>query len=83
MVCRDLKPQNVFMSEGGILKIGDFGVSRILSSTQAFANTVSLLTPCCQRWLHIILDDLYGDRRKSCTANVYNLLIFYCWGDLH
>ena len=38
--CRDLKPQNIFMSAGGVIKIGDFGVSSILSATDAFAKTV-------------------------------------------
>ena len=36
---RDLKPQNVFMSTGGILKLGDFGVSKVLASGVALART--------------------------------------------
>lgn len=38
-VCRDIKTQNVFMSAGGLLKLGDFGVSKVLSSTMQLAKT--------------------------------------------
>ncbi len=37
--CRDIKTQNVFMSAGGLLKLGDFGVSKVLSSTMQLAKT--------------------------------------------
>jgi serine/threonine protein kinase len=36
---RDLKSQNIFVSAGGLLKLGDFGVSKVLSSTVALATT--------------------------------------------
>ncbi|KAK9916124.1 hypothetical protein WJX75_008944 [Coccomyxa subellipsoidea] len=36
---RDFKTANVFMAEGGLLKVGDFGVSKVLSSTLALAKT--------------------------------------------
>ena len=36
---RDIKAQNIFMSSGGLIKLGDFGVSKVLSSTHALAAT--------------------------------------------
>ena len=39
LVCRDLKTQNVFMSSGGLLKLGDFGVAKVLNSTYQLAST--------------------------------------------
>lgn len=38
-VGRDFKTANVFRAEGGLLKVGDFGVSKVLSSTLALAKT--------------------------------------------
>lgn len=36
---RDIKTQNVFMSSNGLLKLGDFGVSKVLNSTYQLATT--------------------------------------------
>lgn len=36
---RDLKPQNIFLDSAGIVKLGDFGVSTVLSQTADFAKT--------------------------------------------
>jgi len=34
---RDIKTQNIFITQSGILKLGDFGISRELHSTNAKA----------------------------------------------
>ena len=36
---RDLKPANIFLSASGQVKVGDFGISRFLSASEALAHT--------------------------------------------
>ena len=39
IIHRDLKTHNIFLAKGGQIKLGDFGIARLLSSTEELCST--------------------------------------------
>lgn len=57
---RDLKPANIMMTSKGMVKLGDFGIAKMLDSTAALAATATG-TPYYVRGMgFLILICLYG-----------------------
>jgi NIMA (never in mitosis gene a)-related kinase len=63
---RDLKSQNIFLSSSGRIKLGDFGISKVLESTECFAKT-SIGTP------YYLAPEICSQKPYSWSADIWAL----------
>jgi len=61
---RDLKSQNIFLSASGRVKLGDFGISKVLEATDCFART-SIGTP------YYLAPEICQQRPYSWSADIW------------
>ena len=71
IIHRDIKPQNIFLSNKGCIKLGDFGVSKTLNNTmekaKTFVGTAYYLPP-----------EIIDGKKYSYTADIWSLgITFY------
>ncbi|KAJ8614463.1 hypothetical protein CTAYLR_000836 [Chrysophaeum taylorii] len=63
---RDIKPQNVFLTSDGCVKLGDFGVAKSLSSTASMAHT-QLGTP------YYLSPEIFNDENYDSSSDMWSL----------
>lgn len=63
---RDLKTQNIFVAGSGILKLGDFGVAKVLTHTDALAAT-AVGTP------YYLSPEICRNQRYSSKSDIWSL----------
>eukprot|EP00930_Biecheleria_cincta_P001079 TRINITY_DN102241_c0_g1_i1.p1 TRINITY_DN102241_c0_g1~~TRINITY_DN102241_c0_g1_i1.p1 ORF type:complete len:828 (-),score=184.35 TRINITY_DN102241_c0_g1_i1:50-2533(-) len=63
---RDLKPLNIFLTKKGIVKLGDFGIARVLDSTSAGAQT-TIGTP------HYLSPEMVNNEEYGTKSDLWSL----------
>jgi len=70
MIHRDIKPQNIFVNDRGIYKLGDYGTSRALGTTATAMSrkgTINYMAP-----------EIYKNQKVDIRADIYSLgLVLY------
>jgi len=72
---RDLKSQNIFLTKSNFVKLGDFGIARVLSHTKDIAKTV-VGTP------YYLSPEIIENRPYSFSSDIWSLgVLLYemCW----
>ena len=70
IVHRDIKPQNIFLSNEGVFKLGDFGIARTLEHTSGATKigTYNYMAP-----------EVYNNKPYGHSADVYSLGMTMYW----
>ena len=63
---RDLKSQNIFLTRGGVIKLGDFGIARVLNSTRDNARS-QVGTP------YYLSPEIIKDQPYSFSSDIWSL----------
>ncbi|GKT15467.1 Kinase, NEK, partial [Aduncisulcus paluster] len=63
---RDLKTQNIFLTKGGRIKLGDFGIARVLKSTMECART-AIGTP------YYLSPEICQDKPYNAKSDIWSL----------
>ena len=74
---RDLKPQNIFLKAGRV-RLGDFGIAKVLDSTKDFANTL-IGTP------YFMSPELFKNKPYSYESDIWALgcILYEMWNLKH
>ncbi|MDE5582645.1 MAG: serine/threonine protein kinase, partial [Ruminococcus sp.] len=67
VIHRDIKPSNFFVSDDGVYKLGDFGISRLIILANSFAGTEGYIAP------EIYMSKSCADKGYTKQADIYSL----------
>ena len=70
IVHRDIKPQNIFVSENGDYKLGDFGIAKTVEKTMGGTKTGTY---------KYMAPEVYSNRPYNSTADIYSTGLVLYW----